>query len=79
MSSLKDKKSFKIESAVALIPAGVATGPADAVIGQLVGIGSDGAPIVDFPENLTGTTFVGYSNSDPGKSGQFMRTSRARP
>ena len=24
-------------------------------------------------------TFVGYSNSDPGKSGQFTRTSRARP
>jgi hypothetical protein len=31
MSSLKDKKSFKIESAVALIPAGVATDPTEAV------------------------------------------------
>jgi hypothetical protein len=34
MSSLKDKKSFKIELAVALIPAGVATGLAEAVIGR---------------------------------------------
>ena len=29
MSSLKDKKSFKIELAVALVPTGVATGPAE--------------------------------------------------
>jgi hypothetical protein len=36
MSSLKDKKSFKIESTVALIPAGVAAGPAEAVIGRII-------------------------------------------
>ena len=78
MSSLKDKKSFKIELAVALIPAGVATGPAEAVIGRIVDIGSDGAPIVDFPKTRQAQTIVGYSNSEPGKSGQFTRTSRAR-
>ena len=50
MSSLKDKKSFKIESTVALTPAGVATGPAEPGIGRIADIGSDGAPIVDFPE-----------------------------
>jgi len=43
MSSLKDKKSLKIELAAALIPAWVATGPAEAVIGRIVDIGSDGA------------------------------------
>ena len=45
MSSLKDRKSFKIELAVAPIPAGVATGPAEAVIGRIVDIGSDGAAV----------------------------------
>jgi hypothetical protein len=54
MSSLKDKKSFKTESAVRLVPPGFATHPAEVVIGQIVGIRPDGAPIVDFPENPTG-------------------------
>jgi hypothetical protein len=34
---------LKIKLAVALIPAGVATGLAEAVIGRVVDIGSDGA------------------------------------
>ena len=63
MSSSKDKKSFKIESAVALILAGVASGPAEAVIGRIVDIGSDGAPIVDFPENPKGANGIVTSSS----------------
>jgi hypothetical protein len=67
MSSLKDKESFKIELAVALTPAGVATGPAEPGIGRIADIGSDGATIVDFPKTRQAPTFVGYSNSEPGK------------
>jgi hypothetical protein len=51
MSSLKDKKSSKTKPADACLPAALAMRPAEVVIGRIVGIGADGAPIVDFPEN----------------------------
>jgi hypothetical protein len=54
MSSLKDKKSSKTEPAGALLRATLATRPAEVVIGRIVSIGADGAPIVDFPENPAG-------------------------
>src|SRR5438132_1531924 len=54
MSSLKARKSSKTEPAIALVPPAPATRPAEVVIGRIVGIGPDGAPLVDFPENPAG-------------------------
>src|SRR5215472_4159174 len=54
MSSLKARKSSKTELAGELVPPALATRPAEVVIGRIVGIGADGAPIVDFPENPAG-------------------------
>jgi hypothetical protein len=55
MSSLKARKSSKTEPTNALLPPALSTNPAEVVIGQIVGIGADGTPIVDFPENPAGT------------------------
>src|SRR5689334_1478212 len=49
MSSLKDKRSSRTEAD----PVAVA-GPADVVIGRIVSIGEDGAPLVDFGGNPAG-------------------------
>jgi hypothetical protein len=54
MSTLKDRISTKTETAIACVPTALATPPVEVVIGQLVGIGPDGAPIVDFPGNPAG-------------------------
>jgi hypothetical protein len=54
MSSLKARKSSKTEEADAFVPPPLETRPAEVVIGRIVGIGADGAPIVDFPENPAG-------------------------
>ena len=55
MSSLKDKKSSITDRVdAALLAAAPAPSPAEVVIGQIVGIGADGAPVVDFPENPAG-------------------------
>src|SRR5262245_60082834 len=54
MSSLKDKKSSKTKAVNALAAPPPATGPAEVVIGLIVGIGADGVPLVDFPENPVG-------------------------
>src|SRR5215471_10298350 len=54
MSSLKDKKSSKAEPVTALLPSKLVTRPAEVIIGRIAGIGADGAPIVDFPENPAG-------------------------
>jgi len=83
MSSLKDKKSFKIELAVALIPAGVATGLAEGVIGRIVDIGSDGAPIVDFPktrQEVVADHATPFGSSPPMRpiSRKFQRTARLK-
>jgi hypothetical protein len=46
MSSLRDKKSFRTE-----LPDPT---PAEVVVGSLVALGDDGAPLVDFPGNPAG-------------------------
>ena len=50
MSSLKDKRSSRTEAADPT----PATQPAEVVIGRIVGIAEDGAPLVDFPANPAG-------------------------
>lgn len=50
MSSLKDRKSARTEA----LAAAPMTRPANVVIGRLVGIADDGAPLVDYPDNPAG-------------------------
>src|SRR5215467_11855412 len=55
MSSLKDRRSTKTEIAGEIAPMlWNETHPAEVVIGRIVGIKADGAPLVDFPENPAG-------------------------
>src|SRR5215472_14336429 len=54
MSSLKARKFSRTEPVNMLIPSALATRPAEVVIGQIVGIGPDGVPLVDYPENPAG-------------------------
>src|SRR5215831_16475267 len=55
MSSLKDRRSTKIKIAGATTPVvWNKTHPAEVVIGRIVDIRPDGAPIVDYPENPAG-------------------------
>ena len=49
MSSLKDKKSSRTDKVAA-----AATAPAEVVIGRIVSVGDDGAPVVDFAGNPAG-------------------------
>ena len=49
MSSLKDKRSSRTEADPV-----AAVGPAEVVIGRIVGVGDDGAPLVEFAGNPTG-------------------------
>ena len=86
MSSLKDKKSSKTEAVDALVPPALAMRPAEVVIGRIVGIGSDGAPIVDFPENPAGEPVpaVATARYDLGSAGRdvalmFISGDAARP
>ena len=51
MSSLKDKKSSRTSAVEPPVPAG----PAEVVIGRVVGIAKNGAPLVDYPANPTGS------------------------
>ena len=81
MSSLKDKKSSKTDrDAVA------ATAPAEVVIGRIVGVGDDGAPVVDFAGNPAGEPVramatARYAGVSPGASValMFVEGDRARP
>src|SRR5215470_2256366 len=55
MSSLKDKKSSITDRVdAAHLVAASALRPTEVVIGRIVGIGTNGAPLVDFPENPAG-------------------------
>jgi hypothetical protein len=55
MSTLKDRISTKTDAiTTAQLPTALAMHPAEVVIGQLVGVDPDGAPIVDFPGNPAG-------------------------
>jgi len=50
MSSLRARRSARTEA----LAAAPATRPADVVIGRLVGVADDGAPLVDYPGNPAG-------------------------
>ena len=82
MSSLKDKRSSRTEA----LAAAPATRPADLVIGTLVGLGDDGAPLVDFAGNPAGAPVramatARYSEVAPGSAValMFLDSDRARP
>ena len=82
MSSLKDKKSSRTEASVAA----PATRPVDVVIGTLVGVGDDGAPLVDFSGNPAGapvramaTARYGEVASGSAVALMFLDGDRARP
>src|SRR4051812_18928780 len=55
MSSLKAKRSSRTEAP--------RTTPADVVIGHVVGIGDDGAPLVDFPGNPAAAPVVALATA----------------
>jgi hypothetical protein len=81
MSSLKDKKSCKTDrDAVAT------TAPAEVVIGRVVSVGADGAPMVDFAGNsacgpVRAMATARYDDVSPGASValMFVEGDRARP
>lgn len=82
MSSLKDKKSSKTEAADRPTEAQ----PAEVVIGRVVGIGADGAPLVDFPDNPAGgpvsalaTACYGEVPAGAAVALMFLSGDRARP
>jgi Domain of unknown function (DUF6484) len=81
MSSLKDKRSSRTEANS--VPA---AGPADVVIGRLVGVGEDGAPLVEFAGNPAGQPVRALATAryDDAASGtavalMFVGGDRARP
>jgi hypothetical protein len=78
MSSLKDKRSSRTEATEA--------GPAEVVVGTLVAVGEDGAPVVDFPGNPAGAAVramatARYADAVPGSAValMFVEGDRARP
>ena len=82
MSSLKDKRSSRTEAPVAAL----ATRPAEVVIGTLVGVGDDGAPLVDFAGNPAGVPVramatARYGDVVPGSAValMFLEGDRAQP
>jgi hypothetical protein len=86
MSSLKARKSSKTEAVNALAPPALAMRPAEVVIGRISGIGADGAPIVDFPENPAGEPVPAMATAryDLGSMGRdvalmFISGDPARP
>ena len=86
MSSLKDKRSSKTEPVSALVLPELTTRPAEVVIGRIVGIGADGAPIVDFPQNPAGEPIQAMATAryDLGSTGRdvalmFLSGDPARP
>jgi hypothetical protein len=63
-----------------------ATRPADVVIGTLVGVGDDGAPLVDYPGNPAGDPVLAlatarYDEAVPGSAValMFLEGDRAQP
>jgi|ERR1700727_3593596 hypothetical protein len=77
MSSLKDKKSSKTEAADAVDASPPATRPAEVVIGQIISVGTDGVPHVDFPDNPAGAPVPAlatapYGDVPPGRAVALM-------
>src|SRR5215467_674447 len=87
MSSLKDKKSSITDRVdAAHLVAASALRPTEVVIGRIVGIGTNGAPIVDFPENPAGKPVPAMATAryDHGSAGRevalmFISGDPARP
>jgi hypothetical protein len=86
MSSLKARKSSKTEPAGELVSPALATRPAEVVIGRIVDIGADGAPVVDFPENPAGEPVPAMATASygPESAGRdvalmFISSDLARP
>jgi hypothetical protein len=86
MSSLKDKKSSKTEAADSVEASAPATRPAEVTIGQIISVGTDGAPHVDFPDNPAGgpvpaLTTAPYGDVSPGRAValMFLNGDLARP
>ncbi len=82
MSSLKDKKSSRTDSAAAPL----AAQPAEVVIGRIVSVTEDGAPVVEFPANPAGAPVPALATAyyHPMRAGQpvalmFVGGDRARP
>jgi Domain of unknown function (DUF6484) len=82
MSSLKDKRSRKTEAA----DPGAVAGPAEVLVGRVVGVGQDGAPLVDFADNPAGVPIralatARYDDVVCGASValMFVEGDRARP
>ena len=78
MSSLRDKRSSRTEAPVAA--------PAEVVIGRLVGVGDDGAPLVDFAGNPAGVPVRAIATARYGDvvlgravALMFLEGDRARP
>jgi hypothetical protein len=73
MSSLRARRSARTEA----LAAAPATRPADVVIGRLVGVADDGAPLVDYPGNPAGRPVPAlatarYDGAPPGRSLALM-------
>jgi hypothetical protein len=82
MSSLKDKRSSRTDTADPT-PAAQPTG---VVIGRVVGVTGNGAPLVDFPSNATGVPVPAlatacYRDVPPGQAValMFLDSDPARP
>jgi hypothetical protein len=82
MSSLRDKRSSRTEAAD---PAPAAK-PAEVVIGRIVGVAEDGAPLVDYPANPAGapvpalaTARFDLVQADAPVALMFLAGDRARP
>jgi len=78
MSSLRDKRSSRTEAHP--------SAPAEVVVGTLVAVGEDGAPVVDFPGNPAGTPVPAmatarYGGTSPGSAValMFIEGDRLRP
>jgi hypothetical protein len=81
MSSLRDKKSSRTDGDAVAHAA-----PAEVVIGRIVGVGDDGAPLVDFPDNpvdgpVRALATARYDQVPPGASIalMFIEGDRAQP
>ena len=82
MSSLKDKKSSRIST----VAPPAAAAPAEVVIGRIVGIAKNGAPMVDYPSNPTGSPVKALATArydvlsvNASVALMFMDGDRARP
>ena len=70
MSSLRDKRSSRTEATESRRE------PAEVVVGTLVAVGEDGAPLVDFPGNPAGCPVRAMATARYDRCGAWQRRSR---